>query len=243
MRVCSKKSDAHLYNPESVIETYCTPKDIDSITLHAHGEPMLNWVSPCVATLGGFPGNSHTNIEPGGLGFLSMAAVINSEKYSCLPVHSVGPWLRRLYVCAGDGLARFAMHVPINSCLIKRNTPFIMLLGLLKFPYIASRCASLFGFGSSLASDAGLPPDHVDQMETLLFDSVMSIAGDICFSLIMHADRTHDINLARSIARAKGAIENFCMSRGEVHRDDIRSVLTSVGIVSVPQGTRRHATA
>jgi len=137
----------------------------------------------------------------------------------------------------------FAMHMPINSCTIKQHTPFIMLLGLLKYPYLASRCASLFGFDSVLASDAGLPPDHVDQLETLLFDSFRSIVGDICFSLIMHADRTHDVNLARSIARAKGVIDNFCMSRGEVHQDDIRSVLTSVGIVSVPPGTRRPAPA
>ena len=87
---------------------------------------FLKWVQPGVAAV--YKGNDHDGLVDSRVGTIVMRASVNRGQFRNMPPELTGTWLRHIYLCDEEGMARVSMYVPMKSMNIIRPDVLILFL-------------------------------------------------------------------------------------------------------------------
>jgi hypothetical protein len=187
---------------------------------------FLKWVQPGVAAV--YKGNEHDSLVDRRVGTIVMRASVNRGQFRNMPPELTGTWLRHIYLCDEEGMARVSMYVPMKSMNIIRPDVLILFLHMCSNTAIAplvNAATSYIGHTHNylVTTDDNTTPGtgaafmfNQDATNTvtmdisrLFYESVAGLVDLVCESIMSLVVKKPDVELFRRVARIKNRARLF----------------------------------
>ena len=191
-------------------------------TLHK----FLKWVQPGVAAV--YKGNEHDSLVDRRVGTIVMRASVNRGQFRNMPTELTGTWLRHLYLCDEEGMARVSMHVPMKSMKIIRPDALILFLHMCSNTtlaplvnaatsyvgqannYLVTPDSTTTGTGTAFMFNQDVTTNTVNMdISRLFYESVAELVDLVCESILSLVVKKPDAELFRRVARIKNRARLF----------------------------------
>lgn len=204
----------------------CSSTVFSSITSLNRLHKFLKWVQPGVAAV--YKGNDHDSLVDRRVGTIVMRASVNRGQFSNMPPELTGTWLRHIYLCDEEGMARVSMHVPMKSMKIIRPDVLILFLHMCSNATIAPlvNAATSYigqarnyldtpdnttpGTGAALIFNEDVTNNTVTMdISRLFYESVAGLVDLVCESIMSLVVEKPDAEVLRRVARIKNHARLF----------------------------------
>lgn len=202
----------------------CSSRVFSSIGSLNRLHKFLKWVQPGVAAV--YKGNEHDSLVDRRVGTIVMRASVNRGQFRNMPPELTGTWLRHIYLCDEEGMARVSLHVPMKSMKIIRPDVLILYLHMCSnntlvplinaaTSYIGQTHNYLFTADNTTPGTGNYFPDHnmtntvTMDITRLFYESVAGLVDLVCESIMSLVVEKPDAELFRRVARIKGRARMF----------------------------------